>query len=106
MKTVTSPFPRLPFFHRIAHLSAQPRAWVRRGFGLLLLSGMISGDGLHPNDAGMRAYNLIWSQSMRCPYPTNSPNPQPALGCLAQENDQQSELNIDCNDRNKNGEQQ
>jgi lysophospholipase L1-like esterase len=26
-------------------------------------------DGLHPNDAGMRAYNLIWSQAMRSLYP-------------------------------------
>ena len=26
-------------------------------------------DGLHPNDAGMRAYNLIWSQAMRHLYP-------------------------------------
>lgn len=26
-------------------------------------------DGLHPNDAGMRSYNLLWSQAMRHLYP-------------------------------------
>jgi lysophospholipase L1-like esterase len=26
-------------------------------------------DGLHPNDAGMRSYNLLWSQAMRPLYP-------------------------------------
>jgi lysophospholipase L1-like esterase len=26
-------------------------------------------DGLHPNDAGMRAYNLLWAQTMRHLYP-------------------------------------
>jgi lysophospholipase L1-like esterase len=26
-------------------------------------------DGLHPNDAGMRSYNLLWAQAMRHLYP-------------------------------------
>jgi hypothetical protein len=26
-------------------------------------------DGLHPTDAGMRSYNLLWAQQMRYLYP-------------------------------------
>jgi lysophospholipase L1-like esterase len=29
----------------------------------------LQADGLHPNDAGMRSFNLLWAQAMRHLYP-------------------------------------
>ena len=43
MKAVNSACPRHSFLHPIVNFSAQPRGWVRRWFGFLLLSGMVSG---------------------------------------------------------------
>ncbi|MGP8199091.1 MAG: Ig-like domain-containing protein [Limisphaerales bacterium] len=43
MKFLNFHFPRHPFFQPIVRLSAQPRAWLRRGLGLLLLLGTVSG---------------------------------------------------------------
>jgi lysophospholipase L1-like esterase len=43
MKLVNFHFPRHTFLQSMAPLFAQPRAWLRRGFGLLLLLGSIAG---------------------------------------------------------------
>jgi lysophospholipase L1-like esterase len=31
--------------------------------------GQLQADGLHPNDAGMRSFNLLWAQAVRQLYP-------------------------------------
>jgi len=51
MKVSKPAFPRHTLLHTIVHLLAQSRAWVRRGFGLLLLSGMIPGAAAQQNMA-------------------------------------------------------
>src|ERR1022692_3045065 len=42
MNLLNFPFPRHPFSQPIVRLSAQPRAWLRQWFGLLLLLGTIA----------------------------------------------------------------
>jgi len=37
-------------------------------------------DGLRPNDAGMRSYNLLWSQAMRHLYLSRGPTHQCLIG--------------------------
>ena len=51
MEAIRPAFSRHTFLHTIVRLSAQSRAWVRRGFGLLLLSGMIPGAAAQQNMA-------------------------------------------------------
>jgi acyl-CoA thioesterase I len=66
------------FFRPIVHLAARPRAWVRRGFGLLLLSGMISGAAAQQNmaiytDSLQNSWNnWSWGSTINLTYGSNS----------------------------------